>query len=166
PPRDRPRPAHARVARAPARLHAVRSAPRRADPPGRRGPAVGPAPPRIRPDAPTGRLPRMGDRPDRRDRPRWALGNAVGDGVLPFRERSGAPPGLARPSATAPMTGPAARGSRMSAQPQMLANHRRAFLWSIVLLAGCVAALFVVGRQPPEAAPLTTVRFVGRFDTT
>ena len=54
----------------------------------------------------------------------------------------------------------------MSAQPQMLANHRRAFLWSIVLLAGCVAALFVVGRQPPEAAPLTTVRFVGRFDTT
>jgi hypothetical protein len=54
----------------------------------------------------------------------------------------------------------------MSAQPQMLANHRRAFLWSLALLAGCVASLFLVGRHPPEAAPLTTVRFVGRFDTT
>ena len=54
----------------------------------------------------------------------------------------------------------------MSAQPQMLANHRRAFLWSLALLAGCVASLFFVGRHPPEVAPLTTVRFVGRFDTT
>ena len=54
----------------------------------------------------------------------------------------------------------------MSAQPQMLANHRRAFLWSLALLACCVASLFLVGRHPPQAAPLTTVRFVGRFDTT
>ena len=54
----------------------------------------------------------------------------------------------------------------MSAQPQMLANHRRAFLWSLALLAGCVASLFLVGRHPPEVAPLTNVRFVGRFDTT
>ena len=42
----------------------------------------------------------------------------------------------------------------MSAQPQMLANHRRAFLWSLALLAGCVASLFLVGRHPPEVAPL------------
>jgi len=37
----------------------------------------------------------------------------------------------------------------MSAQPQMLANHRRAFLWSLALLASCVASLFFVGRHPP-----------------
>jgi len=54
----------------------------------------------------------------------------------------------------------------MTAEPQMLANHRRAFLWSLALLAGCSASLFLVGRHPPEVAPLTTIRFVGRFDTT
>jgi membrane-associated phospholipid phosphatase len=54
----------------------------------------------------------------------------------------------------------------MSAEPQMLAHHRRAFLWSLALLAGCGASLFLVGRHPPEVAPLTTIRFVGRFDTT
>jgi undecaprenyl-diphosphatase len=54
----------------------------------------------------------------------------------------------------------------MSADPQMLANHRRAFVWSLGLLAGCVASLFVVGRHAPELAPLTTVRFIGRFDAT
>jgi len=54
----------------------------------------------------------------------------------------------------------------VNAQPQMLANHRRAFVWSLALLACCVASLFFVGRHPPAAAPLTTVGFVGRFDTT
>jgi membrane-associated phospholipid phosphatase len=54
----------------------------------------------------------------------------------------------------------------LSTQPQMLANHRRAFVWSLALLAGCVAFLYLVGRHPTEAAPLTTVRFVGRFDST
>jgi len=54
----------------------------------------------------------------------------------------------------------------MTVEPQMLANHRRAFLWSLALLAGCSASLFLVGRHPPEVAPLTTIRFVGRFDTT
>jgi len=54
----------------------------------------------------------------------------------------------------------------MTAETQMLANHRRAFLWSLALLAGCSASLFLVGRHPPEVAPLTTIRFVGRFDTT
>jgi membrane-associated phospholipid phosphatase len=54
----------------------------------------------------------------------------------------------------------------MNADPQMLANHRRAFVWSLGLLAGCVASLFLVGRHAPELAPLTTVRIVGRFDAT
>ena len=52
----------------------------------------------------------------------------------------------------------------VSAQTRMLADHRRAFGWSAVLLAGCIASLFMVGRHPPELAPLTTVPFVGRFD--
>jgi membrane-associated phospholipid phosphatase len=46
----------------------------------------------------------------------------------------------------------------------MLTNHRRAFLWSLLLLAACVLALAAVGRHPPEAAPQTTVPFVGKFD--
>jgi membrane-associated phospholipid phosphatase len=46
----------------------------------------------------------------------------------------------------------------------MLTNHRRAFVWSLVLLAACVAALFAVGRHPTEAAPLTTLPFIGRVD--
>jgi membrane-associated phospholipid phosphatase len=50
------------------------------------------------------------------------------------------------------------------AQTRMLADHRRAFVWSLMLLAGCVASLFAVGRHPPELAPLTTVPFIGRFD--
>jgi membrane-associated phospholipid phosphatase len=52
----------------------------------------------------------------------------------------------------------------MSAQPRMLADHRRAFVWSALLLMGCVASLFAVGRHPPELAPLTTIPFIGRFD--
>jgi len=54
----------------------------------------------------------------------------------------------------------------MIEDPRMLANHRRAFVWSLALLGGCVASLFLVGRHAPELAPLTTVRFVGRFDAT
>jgi undecaprenyl-diphosphatase len=46
----------------------------------------------------------------------------------------------------------------------MLVDHRRAFVWSLIVLAGCVASLFLVGRHPPELAPLTTVPIVGRFD--
>jgi membrane-associated phospholipid phosphatase len=49
-------------------------------------------------------------------------------------------------------------------QPRMLADHRRAFLWSALLLAGCVASFFAVGRHPPELAPITTIPFIGRFD--
>ncbi|TMM24999.1 MAG: hypothetical protein E6F95_02980 [Actinobacteria bacterium] len=54
----------------------------------------------------------------------------------------------------------------MKAEPRMLANHRRAFFWSLALLGACGASLFLVGRHAPEVAPLTTIRFVGRFDTT
>lgn len=50
------------------------------------------------------------------------------------------------------------------AQQQMLARHRRAFVWSLLLLGACVASLFAVGRHPPELAPVTTVPFIGRFD--
>src|SRR5215813_2953200 len=53
---------------------------------------------------------------------------------------------------------------RVSTQTRMLADHRRAFVWSLLLLTACVASLFAVGRHPPEAAPLTTVPFIGRFD--
>jgi membrane-associated phospholipid phosphatase len=46
----------------------------------------------------------------------------------------------------------------------MLARHRRAFVWSLILLSACVASLFAVGKHPPELAPITTVPFIGRFD--
>ena len=49
-------------------------------------------------------------------------------------------------------------------QTRMLADHRRAFVWSLILLAACVASLFAIGRHPPQDAPLTTVPFIGRFD--
>jgi membrane-associated phospholipid phosphatase len=52
----------------------------------------------------------------------------------------------------------------VSGQNRMLVDHRRAFVWSLILLAGCVASLFLVGRHPPELAPLSTVPIVGRFD--
>jgi hypothetical protein len=52
----------------------------------------------------------------------------------------------------------------MNTQPRMLADHRRAFAWSVLLLLGCVASLFAVGRHPPELAPITTLPFIGRFD--
>jgi membrane-associated phospholipid phosphatase len=53
---------------------------------------------------------------------------------------------------------------RVSTQTWTLADHRRAFAWSGLLLAGCIASLFAVGRHPPELAPMTTVPFIGRFD--
>jgi membrane-associated phospholipid phosphatase len=46
----------------------------------------------------------------------------------------------------------------------VLARHRRAFVWSLILLGACVASLFAVGRHEPELAPVTTVPFIGRFD--
>jgi membrane-associated phospholipid phosphatase len=46
----------------------------------------------------------------------------------------------------------------------VLTNHRRAFVWSVLLLLGCVLALFLVGRHPAAAAPETTVWFVGALD--
>jgi membrane-associated phospholipid phosphatase len=48
----------------------------------------------------------------------------------------------------------------------MLTNHRRAFWFSLGLLAGLVFVLVAVGRHPPSAAPHTTVPFVGSFDET
>jgi membrane-associated phospholipid phosphatase len=53
----------------------------------------------------------------------------------------------------------------VKAQTRMLEHHRRAFVWSLILLAACVASLFAVGRHPPELAPVTTVPFIGRFDS-
>src|SRR5262245_28960458 len=53
---------------------------------------------------------------------------------------------------------------RAKAQERMLARHRRAFVWSLILLGGCVASLFAVGRHEPALAPVTTVPFIGRFD--
>jgi undecaprenyl-diphosphatase len=47
----------------------------------------------------------------------------------------------------------------------LLTDHRRAFLYSTLMLIACVLALVVVGRHPPDAAPQTTVAFVGRFDS-
>jgi membrane-associated phospholipid phosphatase len=46
----------------------------------------------------------------------------------------------------------------------MLRNHRRAFAWSLLLMAGAVAALFLVGRHPEDLAPATTVPAIGDFD--
>ena len=46
----------------------------------------------------------------------------------------------------------------------MLTNHRRAFWWSALLLASCLAALFLVGRHHPTAAPGTSWPVVGEVD--
>jgi membrane-associated phospholipid phosphatase len=46
----------------------------------------------------------------------------------------------------------------------MLRRHRLAFLWSLALLAGAVATLFVVGRHPTGAAPVTSIGLVGGID--
>jgi membrane-associated phospholipid phosphatase len=53
---------------------------------------------------------------------------------------------------------------RVTAEERVLARHRRAFVWSLLLLGACAASLFAVGRHPPELAPVTTVPFIGRFD--
>jgi membrane-associated phospholipid phosphatase len=47
---------------------------------------------------------------------------------------------------------------------RMLEHHRRALLWSAILLVLCACSLFLVGRHPPEDAPQTTAAIVGRFD--
>jgi membrane-associated phospholipid phosphatase len=45
----------------------------------------------------------------------------------------------------------------------VLTNHRRAFWWSLALLAACVLSLLAVGRHPSSGST-TTVAVVGRFD--
>ena len=46
----------------------------------------------------------------------------------------------------------------------MLRRHRRAFLWSVALLLGAVGTLFLVGKHPTAAAPMTTIPVIGRID--
>jgi undecaprenyl-diphosphatase len=46
----------------------------------------------------------------------------------------------------------------------LVRDHRRALVWSAVLIAATIGLLLAVGRHPTAAAPETTVRFVGRFD--
>ena len=48
----------------------------------------------------------------------------------------------------------------------MLDNHRRAFLWSFVLLASMVLVFVAVGRHDPGVAPVTTIVSVGEWDLT
>jgi membrane-associated phospholipid phosphatase len=46
----------------------------------------------------------------------------------------------------------------------VLTNHRRAIVWSAVLLGAMVFVFAAVGRHPPSSAPTTTLPFVGEFD--
>jgi undecaprenyl-diphosphatase len=46
----------------------------------------------------------------------------------------------------------------------VLRNHRRTFLHALALLGAMGLVFFAVGRHPPEAAPTTTVVFVGDVD--
>jgi len=46
----------------------------------------------------------------------------------------------------------------------VLRRHRRAFLWSVVLLAWAVGTLFLVGKHPTADAPVTTLPVIGRID--
>lgn len=48
----------------------------------------------------------------------------------------------------------------------MLTDHRRAFRFSLGLFVCLAFMLLAVGRHPEEAAPETTVAFVGEFDGT
>jgi membrane-associated phospholipid phosphatase len=48
----------------------------------------------------------------------------------------------------------------------MLTDHRRAFLWSVVLLAATIGVLVLVGRTGEGLAPRTDVAFVGELDAT
>src|ERR687895_2073378 len=47
----------------------------------------------------------------------------------------------------------------------MLTDHRRAFVWSVVLLAAAIGVLLVVGRTGQSLAPRTDVAFVGELDS-
>lgn len=58
-----------------------------------------------------------------------------------------------------------ATGSRPP-EPRALVDHRRALWYAVGLLGSLVFVLFAVGRHPTDAAPLTTIRFVGGFDLT
>jgi membrane-associated phospholipid phosphatase len=51
-------------------------------------------------------------------------------------------------------------------EPRALVDHRRALWYAIGLLGSLFLVLAAVGRHPTDAAPLTTVRFVGEFDLT
>jgi undecaprenyl-diphosphatase len=46
----------------------------------------------------------------------------------------------------------------------VLVNHRRALWYALGLLAAMILVFLGVGRHPPEAAPLTTVPFIGEWD--
>jgi len=46
----------------------------------------------------------------------------------------------------------------------VLRRHRRAFLWSVALLACAVSTLFLVGKHPTADAPVTTLPAIGRID--
>lgn len=46
----------------------------------------------------------------------------------------------------------------------MLTNHRRTFVYSLVLLATMALVFVAVGRLPQQDAPTTTVPFIGHLD--
>ena len=46
----------------------------------------------------------------------------------------------------------------------MLDNHRRAFVYSLALLAGMAVVFVGVGRHPAQDAPATTIPFIGHVD--
>ena len=46
----------------------------------------------------------------------------------------------------------------------MLTDHRRAIWWSVGLLAAMVFMFVAVGRHPEDAAPMTTIPFIGEWD--
>ncbi|MFN8233589.1 MAG: phosphatase PAP2 family protein [Actinomycetota bacterium] len=49
-------------------------------------------------------------------------------------------------------------------EPRALADHRRALWYAVGLLGSLVFVLFAVGRHPTDAAPMTTIPFVGELD--
>lgn len=55
---------------------------------------------------------------------------------------------------------------RRPPEPRALVDHRRALWYAVGLLGSLVFVLYAVGRHPTDAAPLTTLRFVGEFDLT
>lgn len=46
----------------------------------------------------------------------------------------------------------------------MLTDHRRAFWWSVALLLATIFIFVGVGRHPADAAPETTIPFIGEWD--